>query len=185
MSQYPSFSGNVHEKVDEYFSKIQVPNLPQQFETIQALSGTARSDALKEDVRLRAADAQPTDVTATGKRLKRNHPEAYDRVPESVFTPGGSERIKHVKQLVSTPVFEERMKSRASKYVSEKVALSVKEYQHMQKYANEDGFVQMKRPKATETSSTAKSHVISKNTHLLALEAKEKTIHKLRQQIHV
>jgi hypothetical protein len=90
-----------------------------------------------------------------------------------------------VKQLVSTPVFEERMKSRASNYVSEKVALSVKEYQHMQKYVNEDGFVQMKRPKATETSATTKSHVISKNTHLLALEAKEKTIHKLRQQIHV
>ena len=48
---FPSFSGSVEEKITEYFKQVEIECLPLRYEKVHSMSGDARKDALREDIR--------------------------------------------------------------------------------------------------------------------------------------
>ena len=55
-STYPSFSENIWDIIDEYFTDLRVPNMLDKFKAVHELHGNARRAALEADVKVRASD---------------------------------------------------------------------------------------------------------------------------------
>jgi hypothetical protein len=181
-STYPSFSENIWDFIDKYFTDLQVPNLLDKFKAVHELHGDARRAALEADVKVRASDLGDSPVVI-GRVNKRNHSEAYDEHEESVETPGGTKGTKTVRVEVDTPTFVARLEANSRAGVSSRVDSSLQLYDQLLERVDSEGFLSKEARAASKLKAGGKANVIGMKAHLDVLAAKDKKINNLRVQL--